>query len=756
MNVAVLTVEEQAAQPRSSCIPMFHKLPLAERWRRVEELGLLSQDEVRALISGRHTLPLGVADRMIENVVGVMGMPVGLALNFLINGKNYVVPLVVEEPSIVAALSAAAKLVRQGGGFSSHCRESLLIGQVQAVELPDPLRARRRLLEARQELLDHANGLHPRMVARGGGARDIEVFLHTGAPTAGDMLVMHLLVDTCNAMGANMINSMCEGVAPLVEKITGGKVFLRILSNLTDRSIVNARASVPLAALAGRGNRDPEKIRDGIIIASEFAALDPYRAATHNKGVMNGIDAVALATGNDWRALEAGAHAWAARGGAYTSLTRWYRAEDGGLAGEISIPIKVGTVGGPLQTNPTVGLNHRILGIGSARELAQVMGAVGLGQNLAALKALATEGIQKGHMTLHARSVAQAAGADPEIFETVVERLIEVDEIKVWKAAEIIADLKSNGGRAGACEERATAHGKVILLGEHGVVFGRHAVAGPVPMTVGARVREGGDGIRLIIPRWSVEHRIDPGSGQHPSYEGPATTILERLGLMDRHMTIEVFPELPRAMGLGGSAALAVAIIRALDKSFALGLTDTAVSELALEAEKLAHGNPSGIDNAIAALGQFILFRRGEPPEVQSLVAARPLQLVIGISGVSSLTAAMVARVQRGWEARPAVYERIFDQMDQLALEGAEMIRSGDEAALGELMNINHGLLNALQVSCPEIEMLVDIARRAGALGAKVTGAGGGGAMVALAEDPAPIVRAISDAGFEARAFTLG
>src|SRR5262245_40564472 len=318
---------------------------------------------------------------MIENVVGVMGLPLGLGMNLLVNDKQYVVPMVVEEPSVVAALGSASKLIRSCGGFRTEATDPILIGQIQVVNVPDMERAKQALRDRRHEIINLANSFHPNMVARGGGARDIELFVHPLPSSGKPMLVVHLLVDTRDAMGANLVNGMCEGVAPLVESITGGEVFLRILSNLTDRSLVRAHCTIPVERLAGRGYTGTQA-RDGIIVAGDFAAVDPYRAATHNKGIMNGIDPVAIATGNDWRAIEAGAHAYAARGGRYSSLTDWWADEEGNLCGRIELPVKVGIVGAPLESNPTVALNLRLLGVSSATELAQVMAACGRAQNL--------------------------------------------------------------------------------------------------------------------------------------------------------------------------------------------------------------------------------------------------------------------------------------------------------------------------------------------------------------------------------------
>ncbi|AKS42268.1 hydroxymethylglutaryl-CoA reductase, degradative [Wenzhouxiangella marina] len=747
-----------------SRIPQFYKMSVPERVRTVRDRGLLDAEDYQNLQSGRHTLSVQLADKMIENVVGVMGLPVGLGLNFLINGKDYVVPLVVEEPSIVAALSSAAKLARQAGGFQVESQEPMLIGQVQIVDVPDTARARAALLQRKAEILNLANSLHPKMMARGGGAKDLEVFIHPSQGPGGDMVVLHLLVDTRDAMGANLVNTMCEGVASLVETIAEGRVFLRILSNLADRALVRSKVRIPTALLTGKGF-DGEQVRDGIIVANDFARVDPYRAATHNKGIMNGIDAVALATGNDWRAIEAGAHAYAARGGRYTSLTQWSKADNGDLIGELEVPIKVGTVGGPLQTNPTVALNLRMLGVQSARELAEVMGAVGLAQTFSALRALVTEGIQQGHMTLHARSVATAAGVPPELFDTVVERLIASGEIKIWKAEEIMASvsaqatptLKTETPDTLEGEALGAGHGKIILLGEHSVVYGRRAIAAPIPLAIQARIEDTREGIELIIPRWGVEQRLDFDAKRPPSFTRSMARLLESLGLTGRGMRIEIFPNVPRAMGLGGSAALAVAVIRAMNVHFGLGLSDARVNELAFECEKFAHGTPSGLDNTLATYGDVTLFRAGEQPMREVIELPEPLPIVIGMSGVESLTAKTVTRVREAWKKNPAIYERIFDEIDGLVGLGLDALKTSDYDTLGEMMNVCQGLLNAMQVSSWELEELIQIARNNGALGAKLTGGGGGGSIIALApENSAGVARAIRAAGYHAIEVTVG
>jgi hydroxymethylglutaryl-CoA reductase len=379
---------------------------------------------------------------MVENCVGVFGLPVGLGLNFQINGSDIVVPMVVEEPSVVAAVSNMAKLVRANGGFTADADPGIMIAQVQVVNVDDHHDATGRLMAAEAQILALANSKNPNMVARGGGAHGIEV-REFDEPYR--MMVVHLLVDCVDAMGANAVNIMAEGIVPLIETLTGGRVYLRILSNLADRRCARARCVVPEKALASRGFSGDE-VAEGIVQAYRFAAIDPYRAATHNKGVMNGVDAVAIATGNDWRSVEAGAHAYAARSGRYTSLTKWWRA-DGQLHGEIELPMAIGTVGGSTRVHPTVKVLRKILATDTAKELAMVMAAVGLAQNMGALKALATEGIQRGHMSLHARQAALAAGVNEALIDQVASRLIASGEIKAEAALAVAAELESEGAK---------------------------------------------------------------------------------------------------------------------------------------------------------------------------------------------------------------------------------------------------------------------------------------------------------------------
>lgn len=738
-----------------SRIPKFYQFSVPERLRILLERELLNSEDYYKLMNFGNILTYDDADKMIENVIGVFGLPIGLGLNMLVNQKEFVVPMVVEEPSIVAAVSSSSKLVRDAGGFISESNDQILIGQIQIVDIQNPSRAKSIILQNKDEIINLANSLHPRMLARGGGVREVEVRIFPRAAQEKDMVVVHLLVDTKDAMGANLVNSMCEGVASLLEKLTNGKVFLRILSNLTDRSLVKTRCTIPCDLLKGKESSG-EEVRDGIILANEFARVDPYRATTHNKGIMNGIDPVAIATGNDWRAIEAAVHAYAARGGTYTSLTQYSRNEKGDLVASLEIPLKVGIVGGPLESNPSVEMLHHLMGIKSARELSEVMGAVGLAQNIAALKALVTEGIQRGHMTLHARSVASAAGATADIFETVVEKLIDDGEIKIWKAQQILESLRTSK-KAEELEQEvieyipdlATAHGKVILLGEHAVVYGAHAIAAPIPLAIQARTHPGEDGIHLLIPRWGVEEKLQKGvEHKHSIYES-LDLILNKLGLANEDMKIEIFPHIPRASGLGGSAALAVAIIRSLTKYYELDLSNEEISNLAYESELIAHGSASGIDNTLATYGEFLLFQKGTPPFMKKINVPEPIPIVVGLTGIESLTAKMVADVKSRREKNTALYDNIFEEINNLTLESVKAIESYDLVKLGEYMNLCQGLLNAIQISSPELEEIIAIARKNGTLGAKLTGAGGGGAAIALCPGNADKVSlAIKKAGY--------
>jgi hydroxymethylglutaryl-CoA reductase len=422
-----------------SRIEGFHRLERAERLRQLAAASGLDEMEL-AELGDAAPLSLEAAEHMIENAVGVVGLPLGVALNFVINGRERLVPMAIEEPSVIAAASHAARLARDAGGFFAEATAPLMIAQIQLVDVPDLAAASQRLQGATLQLLATANAVHPNMLRRGAGARRIDVRPLPDTP-CGPMLIVHLVADVGDAMGANAVNSMAEALSPLIEELTGGRALLRILSNLADQRLARARVRIPFTCLDTATFRGADVARR-MEQAWAFAAADPYRAATHNKGVMNGIDAVAMATGQDWRGVEAGAHAYAARHGHYGPLTEW-RVHRDALLGSIELPLAVGIVGGNLECNRRARFAVRLLGIDSARELAAVMAAVGLAQNFAAMRALVTDGIQRGHMALHARGLAVAAGAPEELVEQVVERLIAGGEIKLTKAREILAAARA-------------------------------------------------------------------------------------------------------------------------------------------------------------------------------------------------------------------------------------------------------------------------------------------------------------------------
>jgi hydroxymethylglutaryl-CoA reductase len=416
-----------------SRIPGFYNLPLAERLAVLKDR--LSEEEVDA-ISGAAGLTAGQADHMIENVVGLHALPLGIALNFVVNGRDVLVPMAIEEPSVVAGASFMAKLARAGGGFTARATPPVMIGQLQVLDVLDLHAARLALLERKDHLLAEVQGIDPVLQWLGGGPRDLEVRLIEDSPI-GAFMVVHLLYDVRDAMGANAVNTATERIAPSVEQITGGRVHLRILSNLADRRLAHVTCRIPLTEL-GFGEYRPQEVRDGIIAAWAFAAADSYRAATHNKGIMNGVDAVVIATGNDWRAVEAGAHAYAARHGRYASLSTWEADSTGNLVGSLEMPMSVGTVGGATKVHPTARAALKLMGVSSAGELAEIIVSVGLAQNLAALRALATEGIQRGHMSLHARQVAVAAGATGEQIERLAGQLVHEKTVRIDRAEEIL------------------------------------------------------------------------------------------------------------------------------------------------------------------------------------------------------------------------------------------------------------------------------------------------------------------------------
>ncbi len=429
--------------PKPSNISSFYKLPLEERLDKLRDFSGLSDEEIELVKDGK--LSLSTAQRMIENVVGVLPIPLGIAVNFLINGRDYLIPMAIEEPSVVAAASHAAKLARPSGGFQASSTDPIMIGQIQLVKSRSPRDAEKQILASKKEILNIANQQDPMLISKGGGAKDLRVRILPSL--TGTMVIAELMVDCRDAMGANVVNTMAESVAPLLEKLSEGRANLRIISNLADRRVARASVGISKEALGG------EAVVDGIVDAYAFAAADPYRCATHNKGVMNGVTAVCLATGNDTRAIEAGAHAYASRTGHYSPLTRWNKNDNGDLEGFIEIPAAVGIIGGITAVHPTAKICLKILGVKSAKELGEVIASVGLAQNLAALRALVAEGIQRGHMSLHARNIAAMAGAEGDLVDLVAAAMVSEKKVRLDRAKELVVEMAASKNRASPHQE---------------------------------------------------------------------------------------------------------------------------------------------------------------------------------------------------------------------------------------------------------------------------------------------------------------
>jgi hydroxymethylglutaryl-CoA reductase len=517
--------------------------------------------------------------------------------------------------------------------------------------------------------------------------------------------------------------------------------------------LVTVHGRVTMELLASKGH-SAEEVRDSIVVANEIANVDPYRAATHNKGIMNGIDAVAIATGNDWRAVEAGAHAFAVRDGAYRALTKWSVLPNGDLAGELTIPLKVGIVGGSLESNPGARIGLALCGASSATELAELMAATGLAQNFAALKALVSDGIQKGHMSLHARSVAATAGVPDEVFDHVVRRMIASGDIKTWKAEALAKELAGNAGSSteelSEVADRGVACGKVILLGEHAVVYNRHALALPLANAVIASVREASNGSSLSVPDWNIFDEWHPQDRKLSGAAAVVEFIKGELGISNRNFAVRIQSRIPLGMGLGSSASFAVATIRAFNSLLGLNLGDEKINQFAFRCEEKTHGTPSGIDNNIATFGRPLLFRKGDEGRADTIKLSEIPPLVIAASGSQGNTKDQVSGVRQRFERNNALFSAIFDEIDDISIAGTAALEHCDYEQLGALMNVCHGFLNAIGVSTPELEGMIGIAKEAGATGAKLTGAGGGGSIVALCPDRvSDVTLALTDAGYQ-------
>ncbi len=711
-------------------ISKFYKLSVEQRLEALRGKLLLDSEEIQLLHHSIHSFGEKTIDKMIENVIGVMSLPLGLAMHLNVNHKEYIVPMAIEEPSVVAALSNASKTISLSGGFTASLQESFAIGQIHFASKKTLQQIKSIIDLNKNKLIDHGNSFHPNMISRGGGIIDFEVLMLEKSDK--NLFAIHVIVETKDAMGANLVNSICEGIAPMIEELISEEVILRIISNFNDRSMVEVTCKI----LPENIHSDPnvaEKIINGFVQASLIAQKDVYRAVTHNKGIMNGIDPIAIATANDWRAIEAGIHAYASRSGEYRGVSEWYRNEDGILEGAMRIPLKVGTAGAQQRNNKLAQLSLKLLDVKSSSELAQLMAAAGLAQNFSAIKALVSEGIQTGHMALHARSIVSSIGVPSDLFDEVLNELVSTSDINTSKAQEIFSRKQTKHKNIEHYD--AYAHGKIILTGEHAVVYHRHAVAMPIPLKISCLIEEHTSDRRILIPAWNVNYQIKSNPDSSDSMEHAAYDILSKLGLDKEKFIIHVQTDLIRGGGLGSSAALSLAIIEALDQHFRLDLNIEDKNHLAYLSEVRAHGNPSGIDNTVINHNRPILFKRGETNFVEPLNFKNELFFLVAISPKSEFTVKRVSEVAKMFEKNPKNINAIFDQINQLSLDAVKAINEADIDNLGAIMNINHGLLNALGVSTPDIENLLQEGKDRGAIGGKVSGAGGGGALIFLMPD---------------------
>lgn len=745
---AVLQARDVAPQPAgaaTSRLPRFYRLTVEQRLALLQRSFGLSNEQVEKLRHGR-ALSIDHAVNMVENAIGVHGMPLGLGLNFLVDGRDYLVPMAIEEASIIAAASKAALMIRGGGGFVTAVDPPVMLGQIQLLDVPDMDAALAAIAGNTEAIMAQANLANHRMVARGGGCIGVETRVLTGSAICGPMLVVHLKLNVQEAMGANAINYACEAVGPLLQELTGARANLRIVSNYANERLARASFVLPLAALASEGLSGAE-VGQRLVEAGEFARIDPYRAATHNKGIFNGIDAACLALGQDWRAIEAGGHAWAARDGQYRGLTE-YRLEGENLHGSIELPLQVGWVGGAVNSHPGVRILRHVSGVRNARELAGLLAAVGLGQNFAACLALSTVGIQKGHMALHARSVALSVGVPAADVDDVAQAMIRRGAVKVAVAEEVFAELQAQRERE-LQEQRAPqaglpiearAPGKVVLFGEHAVVYGYPGITAGIEASLRARITKDPDGPRFLAPRFRQAFAADESDLDLRLFGQAVDHALAMYGLQQAPLAIELDGDLLPGMGLGSSAACSVALCLALRQYAGLPSERRYTPQLFEEVQQLEsifHGSPSGMDAATVLAGSVLWFRGGPPREILPIRLSRPLAGLICIVEPGARTIELVGHVRQSRELSPRRVDGIMEQIGVLTSEAGSALGAGESEHVGLLMRRNHELLAALGVSTPGLDAAVEhLCGLPGVHGAKLTGAGGGGAVIALV-DPA-------------------
>ncbi len=723
------------ADIKTSRIPGFYRLSVEQRLAFLARVYNLSKEEVAMLREGS-ALKINHAVNMVENAIGVFGLPLGLAANFLIDDREYLIPMAIEEPSIIAAASKAALLIREGKGFRTSVDRAVMIGQVQICNLENLDKAETTILQHKSEILENANKSIARMKERGGGAIGLEIRKFAGNKNVGPILMVHLLIDVCEAMGANTINTACESIGPLLEKYTGGRVNMRILSNLSDRRLARAEFRLPVRKLAS-GKMSGEEVARHLLEAGYIAEVDPYRATTHNKGIFNGLSAVALALGQDWRAIEAGGHAYAARSGQYRSLSH-FEVNGDEFRGSIELPVQVGMVGGVTKSHPGVKILRKIIGVESSRQLAGILAAVGLGQTFAACLALSTEGIQRGHMSLHARSVAISAGVPSDQVEEVADEMVRRGEIKVDTAEEIYGTMrrrKLSLKRREKSAVEAFAPGKTILFGEHAIVYNYPGIIVSIDQGLRVKIRPDSDGPRFVHPEFRHAFPLPDSNRDFRKFSQAVDIILDKFNLQKEPIEIMVDSDLVLGVGLGSSAAFSVGLCRAFRKYLyqdnGAGWSDE-LFEAAQELEKVFHGNPSGADVASIMHGGAIWFRKSDPREIIPLYVSKDMYGVVCVVEEGGRTVDMVRKVQVHREHDRKFVDGIFDEIGDIAVDARLAFGMGDSEELGKLMSRNHALLAKLGLSTAGLDEAVDFIMDQGALGAKLTGAGGGGAVIAL------------------------
>ncbi|MBD3234038.1 MAG: hydroxymethylglutaryl-CoA reductase, degradative [candidate division Zixibacteria bacterium] len=722
---------------RTSRIPGFYRLSVEQRLAFLARSFNLDDEQVSQLRNG-NALRMKHAVNMVENAVGVFGLPLGLGLNFLVDGREYLVPMAIEEASIIAAASKAALIIRKGGGFRTRINDPVMIGQVQVLDLKKPQKAVEQIKNYKEEIIAQANLANPRMVQRGGGVFDIETRVLDGGEDVGEMLVVHLLFNVCEAMGANAVNYACEAVGSLIEKVTGGRVNLRILSNLADKRIARAEFTLPFEHLTTK-EFTGEEVAHRLVEADRLAHVDPYRATTHNKGIFNGLCAAALALGQDWRAIEAGGHAYAARDGRYRGLTT-YKISSGCLHGEIELPLQTGSVGGAVKAHPGVQILRAISGVENARQLAGLLSAVGLGQNFAALLALSTVGIQKGHMALHARSVAVSVGVPPNAVEEVTQEMIRRGEVKVTVAEDIYRRLQKRPKQVEEEDElpvETFAPGKIVLFGEHATVYNYPGIAAAINIGVKLKVTRDPDGPRFLHPHFKKVFSVPKSDQDIQLFSNAVDVALGIYDLRNEPIAIQIESELVPGMGLGSSAAFSTALCSALRQYKHLKRSKRWDSDFFDEVQSLEaifHGHPSGMDAATILSEGVLWFRKGPPREFLPIQVPTPISGVICLVEPGARTIELVKKVANFREQKPKYVNGILEDIGNLTVDAGIALGTGDTYEIGKLMFRNHELLAKLGVSTPALDRAVELLLDNGAIGAKITGSGGGGAVIGLVE----------------------